>query len=277
MNRAEYVCAVIGLATATSVAPATPPDEPLLCPPGSLDAEGPTNPDDPWTAVISEDNINSVEPLRLQQFERYSVFPGHICGMRFWGWTIELPEGPGPITVCDEGGAVPFIIEFWTVGPDELPGTMLYSYEADAVGYPADAEYFFEKSNSTLELRVYDVGFYFQPGGCPVVPGVGYVSVRGAGEIDCVFAWMSAGDVGDGQSVIRVNDGPFTLQDHNLSYCLSGTLADLAPPFGQLDFTDVIFFLVAFDEGSPLVDFAPPFGQLDFSDVIIFLTSFSGD
>ncbi len=50
--------------------------------------------------------------------------------------------------------------------------------------------------------------------------------------------------------------------------------ADLAEPFGQLDFSDVIAFLTAFGSMSPEADLAAPIGQFDFSDVIAFLTAF---
>jgi len=53
-------------------------------------------------------------------------------------------------------------------------------------------------------------------------------------------------------------------------------IADLAEPFGTLDFSDVIAFLTAFGGGDLSVDFAAPFGVLDFSDVIAFLTAFGG-
>ncbi len=48
---------------------------------------------------------------------------------------------------------------------------------------------------------------------------------------------------------------------------------DLAPPFGQLDFSDVIAFLVAFANGDPAADLVPD-GSFDFSDVIAFLVAF---
>jgi len=50
--------------------------------------------------------------------------------------------------------------------------------------------------------------------------------------------------------------------------------ADLAPPLGTLDFSDVIAFLTAFGTMDPAADLAPPFGSFDFSDVIAFLTAF---
>ncbi len=50
--------------------------------------------------------------------------------------------------------------------------------------------------------------------------------------------------------------------------------ADLAEPFGQLDFSDVVAFLVAFAAMDPDADLAAPLGQFDFSDVVAFLTIF---
>ncbi len=50
--------------------------------------------------------------------------------------------------------------------------------------------------------------------------------------------------------------------------------ADLAEPFGQLDFSDVAAFLSAFGASDPGADLAEPFGQFDFSDVSAFLNAF---
>ncbi len=50
--------------------------------------------------------------------------------------------------------------------------------------------------------------------------------------------------------------------------------ADLAEPFGALDFSDVLAFLTAFGAADPLADLAPPTGVFDFSDVLAFLTGF---
>ncbi len=50
--------------------------------------------------------------------------------------------------------------------------------------------------------------------------------------------------------------------------------ADLAEPFGQLNFDDVIAFLTAFSNMEAAADLAPPSGQWNFDDVIAFLTLF---
>lgn len=50
--------------------------------------------------------------------------------------------------------------------------------------------------------------------------------------------------------------------------------ADLAPPFGVLDFDDVLAFLTAFGAMDAAADLAEPFGEIDFDDVLAFLVSF---
>ncbi len=50
--------------------------------------------------------------------------------------------------------------------------------------------------------------------------------------------------------------------------------ADLAAPFGTLDFFDVSSFVSAAVANDPNVDFAEPFGSVDFFDVSAFLTMF---
>ncbi len=51
-------------------------------------------------------------------------------------------------------------------------------------------------------------------------------------------------------------------------------IADFSPPFGDLDFTDVLAFLGAFAAEDPSADLAEPLGVLDFSDVFEFLVAF---
>ncbi len=53
------------------------------------------------------------------------------------------------------------------------------------------------------------------------------------------------------------------------------TPADLALPFGVLDFSDVVAFLTAFAAMEPGADLAPPLGVFDFSDVVAFLSAFA--
>jgi hypothetical protein len=50
--------------------------------------------------------------------------------------------------------------------------------------------------------------------------------------------------------------------------------ADLAEPYGQLNFDDVVVFLGAFSSGLLEADLAAPFGSYDFSDIAAFLGLF---
>ncbi len=56
--------------------------------------------------------------------------------------------------------------------------------------------------------------------------------------------------------------------------CPNTCPADMASPFGSLDFSDVVTFLVAFGSMDPSADLAAPMGVFDFSDVAMFLTVF---
>ncbi|MFI4897674.1 MAG: trypsin-like serine protease [Phycisphaerales bacterium JB059] len=51
--------------------------------------------------------------------------------------------------------------------------------------------------------------------------------------------------------------------------------ADLAPPAGQIDFSDIVAFLAAFGAEDPAADFAMPIGTFDFSDVVAYLDAFA--
>ncbi|MEZ6242484.1 MAG: CRTAC1 family protein [Phycisphaerales bacterium] len=52
-------------------------------------------------------------------------------------------------------------------------------------------------------------------------------------------------------------------------------LADLATPYGVLDYSDVQAFLIGFASQDQAADLAPPSGVFDFSDVFAFLTEFA--
>ena len=66
-----------------------------------------------------------------------------------------------------------------------------------------------------------------------------------------------------GDAFVRILPGPQPCND-----------ADLAEPFGTLDFSDVVAFLTAFSAMEPAADLAEPTGTFDFSDVVAFLGAF---
>jgi hypothetical protein len=54
-----------------------------------------------------------------------------------------------------------------------------------------------------------------------------------------------------------------------------GCLADLAAPFGVLDFFDVAAFLAAYNGQDGVADLAEPLGVWDFFDVAAFLAAYN--
>ncbi len=85
---------------------------------------------------------------------------------------------------------------------------------------------------------------------------------------------------GGGAGLFASVEGPNLTKTDLLSFFLSHetsaacSAADLAEPFGALDFSDVSAFLVAFGASDPAADLAAPLGTFDFSDVLAFLAAF---
>ena len=51
--------------------------------------------------------------------------------------------------------------------------------------------------------------------------------------------------------------------------------ADLAEPFGTLDFFDVAAFLDLYNAGDTAADLAAPFGELNFFDIAAYIDAYS--
>ncbi len=75
-------------------------------------------------------------------------------------------------------------------------------------------------------------------------------------------------------SVAYVVDGSSGLQIVDVSCGGACNAADLAEPYGVLDYSDVFAFLVAFGNSEPAADLAEPLGVFDYSDVFEFLVAF---
>lgn len=98
-----------------------------------------------------------------------------------------------------------------------------------------------------------------------------------------LYGWVVP-DVATTQGVIRVTardgDGNTGFDETDLALTINGTDpscngADLAEPYGSLDFSDVVAFLGAFAGMESSADLAEPFGSFDFSDVVAFLAAFA--
>lgn len=91
----------------------------------------------------------------------------------------------------------------------------------------------------------------------------------GNGGFDPIIGWSGPGETGRYEIIVEGVEGIPVGK-------LGCDPADIAPPFGQHDFTDVIVYLSKFNAGIlNVTDLAPPFGQLDFSDVVAFLIEFA--
>ncbi len=111
-----------------------------------------------------------------------------------------------------------------------------------------------------------------QPALAPVPVGVG------AAAIGVSAAPSADGIVASWQHDLPGNDDLVVAQRVNRDGRLGDPAcspADLDAPYGSIDFSDVVAFLVAFSASNPAADLAEPIGQWDFSDVVAFLTSFA--
>ncbi len=100
-------------------------------------------------------------------------------------------------------------------------------------------------------------------GGAMDMAGGMFTLSGGIGQFD-------AGDAGSGNFDLSAGFWPVPFAMAPVS-CND---ADLAEPFGVLDFTDVVAFLGAFGAMDPAADLAPPFGVFDFTDIVGFLSAF---
>jgi len=89
---------------------------------------------------------------------------------------------------------------------------------------------------------------------------------------------LSVDLTGTGPHYAIVSGTDSSTQLYQLDLSLTGSPscndADLAEPFGVLDFSDVVAFLGAFGAMDSAADLAAPFGVWDFSDVVAFLGAF---
>ncbi len=118
------------------------------------------------------------------------------------------------------------------------------------------------------ESLAFEQGFALETNTWPATLGdsfSGRVVIEGVGEI------YSVGLSFAGTALASV----FAFDNIGLTRA-SCNAADIAGPFGSLDFSDVVQYLNLFASGNALADLAAPTGQLDFSDVVAYLGLFAG-
>ncbi len=111
-----------------------------------------------------------------------------------------------------------------------------------------------------------------------------FVYLNQDGVLDTFPSWgYDAPEVGTAIAFGYINDDEFPdmVAGYSGDVCIRIFIAenlncqiDLAEPFGQIDFSDIVAFLSAFVAMAPEADLALPFGQWDFSDIVEFLTQF---
>ena len=135
---------------------------------------------------------------------------------------------------------------------------LLVHCESIANWTPDEWHLFLPSMNSVRWGTTYT--FSFQTAQEPDILGLGDISINYLSKDS--FSYLPL----EGMVGPTLNDFP----------CIPGcTIADIAEPYGTLNFFDVSAFLSAFASQDPAVDFALPSGSFDFFDVSAFLSSFS--
>ena len=102
---------------------------------------------------------------------------------------------------------------------------------------------------------------------------------QGVGSLSWLFynPEPNLDDLGSSPFVLRMSDSPFlgAWMIRAEGGCPSACEADVAEPFGVLNFFDVAGFMALFNAQEPAADLAAPFGAWNFFDVVGFLDAFN--
>ncbi len=125
-------------------------------------------------------------------------------------------------------------------------------------------------SSGTLEMLMVDEAGTLVPG-----------SVISVSTADSAKGRLTAGTDPSGNILVCWSDDRNGDEDVYVQRVLpdgilpGGCPADLAEPFGTLNFFDISVFLGAFNTQNPVADFAAPFGEFNFFDVSAFLSAYN--
>ncbi len=207
-------------------------------------------------------NKASNEFVHTEGFASPVGSPRNIGDTLFYGSNVSPPGFVFPTFINGQGRAVEVLAD----------GGVLIGV-SDTYNYPNDAD-----TGIDILLDRWDVGL--------IDPVTFDITLVYPGElffqtIDTTSAEMLDLDVLDTQEELQAframigadSDPGMALQAFIIEAGGCNT-ADLAEPFGSLDFSDVVAFLTAFGSMDAAADLAPPIGVFDFSDVVAFLGAF---
>ncbi len=90
-------------------------------------------------------------------------------------------------------------------------------------------------------------------------------------------AFTLSGTVGQSDAGPTLAAGGYALEGGFWPAAISSEVcvADLAPPFGVLNFFDIAAYIALFNAGDPRADLAPPFGVINFFDLSTYIGLFN--
>ncbi len=193
---------------------------------------------------------------------------------------IDDPEAFRATTLMEFDGFAEFDAQMFLFQPDGLLGFALLANQDATVGTTDPLLLPF--STDGTDVSIQEPGLYFlaitgRPSSPLSIAGpmFNFASPTevsgpdGNGGFDPISDWSGPGETGEYKIGLR---GVVSIPIGELG-C---DPADIAPPFGLHDMTDVLVYLSQFGMGVlDLTDLAPPFGSLDFSDVIAFLLEYA--
>jgi hypothetical protein len=190
------------------------------CPPDSLYAQRPHDPNDPWAAFTSAVTTS----FNYLVYENFSGVTGQICDVHWWGLSLLWDSG---WYECDPTGMT-FNITFY-LDNGGMPGAAVCTYTNVTPGVTAVGSW------SGYQLYYWEVAL--DP--CCSLDG-GWVSIQSQMNAnDCAFLWMSSPE-GDGDSLQEYITGgtPPASTYIDMAFCLTlGEGGPQCPPdslFGQV-------------------------------------------
>lgn len=162
---------------------------------------------------------------------------------------------------------------FMTSGRSDEVGAVLTGF----ILAPSDGLYtFYTNSDDGSRLYIGDELVVDNDGLHGMVERSGQIALHAGNHAVRIEFFENGGGAGlfasiEGPGLVKTDFNSFITSYETSAACSE---ADLAEPFGTLDFSDVTAYLVAFSASDPAADLAAPFGVFDFSDVITFLGAF---